>query len=149
MDTHAPARLAADPPPPRTHPQPPLRLHRQPTPNLARTSARLGSQRLAVQAQARSWANGAISVEDRLIAAKPEIAEPELPEGKPVINKNTEKILARRGPIQPLEQRLQQSVRHVRSSGVGSEVRLSTAASSRELSPTACRLPAPRRCVLA
>jgi hypothetical protein len=75
------------------------------------------SERLAVQAQARQWADGNvhIAVEDRLIAAAPKEAAPEpLPEAKPAINPNSVKILARRGPVDPLEQRLAQSVRHVR-----------------------------------
>ena len=64
------------------------------------------SERLAVQAQARQWADGHvhIAVEDRLIAqaAKPKEEAP-LPEMKPVINPMSEKILARRGPIATLE----------------------------------------------
>ena len=66
------------------------------------------SERLAVQAQARQWADGHvhIAVEDRLIAqaAKPKEEAP-LPEMKPVINPMSEKILARRGPIATLEER--------------------------------------------
>ena len=77
-----------------------------------------------MQAQARQWAEGHvhIAVEDRLIAqaAKPKEEAP-LPEMKPVINPMSEKILARRGPIAPLEERLQVPVKHIRG-GVGSEL---------------------------
>ena len=77
-----------------------------------------------MQAQARQWAEGHvhIAVEDRLIAqaAKPKEEAP-LPEMKPVINPMSEKILARRGPIAPLEERLQVPVKNIRG-GVGSEL---------------------------
>ena len=82
------------------------------------------SSALAAQAQAKAWAEGNvhIAVEDRLIAcaSKPAV-EPELPEPKPHINPNTERILQRRGPMAPIEERLTQGVKHVRPN-VGSEL---------------------------
>ena len=87
------------------------------------------SERLAMQLQAKAWANGQVTVEDRLIAAAPVHREEEMVEQKPVINPNSEKILARRGPMLPLEERLQQNVGH-RRGGVGSEVENCTLAPS-------------------
>ena len=79
------------------------------------------SERLAMQAQARAWANGQINVEDRLIAQAPVHREEVVEDQKPQINPNSERILARRGPALPLEERLQQST-GVRRGQVGSEV---------------------------
>lgn len=73
------------------------------------------SERLAVQMQARSWANGQVSVEDRLIASQTTKEAPEPVEQKPTINPNSERILQQRGPIAPLQERLAQNVKHVKS----------------------------------
>ena len=85
------------------------------------------SERLAAQVHSKSWAQGQVAVEDRLIASIQPKEEEVLPEQKPEINPNSLAILARRGPILPLEERLQQQVRHVRS-GVGSELEACTLA---------------------
>ena len=86
------------------------------------------SERLATQMQARAWSEGNVSVEDRLIAsAAKEVEDAPLPVQKPQINPMSEKILQRRGPIAPLEERLTQPVKHVRP-GIGSELDLVTLA---------------------
>ena len=86
------------------------------------------SERMAIQMQARSWANGQVTVEDRLIASIVQREEEPVVEQKPEINPNSERILARRGPIAPLQDRLAQKIgTHVRS-GIGSELEQCTLA---------------------
>ena len=87
------------------------------------------SERLAVQAQTKAWEKGLVNVEDRLIAQAPVHTSPERVEQKPTINPHSVNILLRRGPIEPLQERLRAPLaRSVRSSAVGSEVEQCTLA---------------------
>ena len=61
------------------------------------------SERLAVQLQAKSWAMGQVAVEDRLIASVQVKEEAPLPEQKPTINQNSEKILVRHAEAQTVD----------------------------------------------